>query len=116
LIEPEQKGNPQVNGGLNGLRGLGTVVNLDLFTDTGTSASTGLNETAIRQLLSHATVPTNALVGLNEELLVHVVNFGIVLIKRVSVHGKLNVLDEGLSEEVYISYITSVVISIISSY
>ncbi len=107
-IKPEEKGDPEIKLRLSGLGGLGTIVDILTKADTGTTttASVGgknVGETLVGNLLTNITVPTNALVGGNEEVIVEVENVRIVLIKRVTVDGELNLLAETLTDIVNIS-------------
>jgi hypothetical protein len=114
LVKPEQEGHPQVKLRLNGLRGLRTGVDLNLLAHTSTTSKTRVHETIIRDLLSHVALPADTLIRRDEELLVHVVHIRVVLIKRVSVHGELNILDKGLSEVVDVTEVTVRVVGVIS--
>jgi hypothetical protein len=62
LVKPEEKGHPKIELRLNGLRGLGTTVDLDLLAHTGTTSKTGVHETVIGKFLSHVALPADLLV------------------------------------------------------
>jgi len=105
---PEEEGDPKIKLTLSGLRGLGSIINLLTNADTGTttSASVGskdISETLMGNLLTNITIPTNALVRGNEEVIVEVKNVRIVLVKRVSIDSELNLLAKTLTNIVNIS-------------
>jgi hypothetical protein len=54
----------------------------------------------VGNLLTNIAIPANALVGSDEEVIVEVKNIGVVLVKRISVHGELNLLAETLTDVV----------------
>jgi hypothetical protein len=115
LVKPEEQRHPHVDGGLHLLRGLRTITDVDLLTDTSTTARTRVNESTLSDFLSGVLVPSKLLVRGHEELLVHVMHIRVILIQRVSVHGKLNVLDELLAGTINVAHKASGIISIISS-
>jgi hypothetical protein len=110
LVEPEDQRDPEVKLGLNRLGGLRTVGELEELTDTSTTPVTARDGVAVDigvtlkgYLLANIAVPTNLLVGGNEELLVEVENLRVVLIQRVTVDIELNLLAEGLTQVVNVS-------------
>lgn len=57
-------------------------------------------ETLVGDFLTNITIPANALVGGDEEVIVEVKNVGVILIERVTVNSELNLLAETLTDVV----------------
>lgn len=104
-VEPEEEGNPELDLRLNGLRSLRAVNEVLNLANTGTTTmaarggiAVNLRETLPGDLLGNVTVPTNSLVGGNEELLVEVLDIRVVLIKRVTVNRHTHALNKALAK------------------
>jgi len=100
LVEPEQKGHPQVKSGLLSLRGLKSVEERNSLTNSGSASAGGLAEALVGLLLADKTIPTNALVGGNKEGIMEGVDIAVILIQRVSVNGELGVANQTLTNGV----------------
>lgn len=100
LVEPEQKGHPQVKSGLLGLGGLVSIEERHSLADSGSTSSGNIAEALVGLLLADQTIPTNALVGGNKEGIMESINIAVILIQRVSVDGELGVSDQALTNSV----------------